>query len=116
MPKESMATTAVSAEAPPEDAQPAGRSKKRLILIVAGVALVLLLGGGGGAAWWMLKKSPKAVRGYQAFAQLLAIDEGINFPRGGTYFRIYGEGFSKGQGMHVHEAPPPRQTPRPRGR
>ena len=60
MPKESMATTAVSAEAPPEDAQPAGRSKKRLILIVAGVALVLLLGGGGGAAWWMLKKSPKA--------------------------------------------------------
>jgi flagellar FliL protein len=60
MPKESMATTAVPAEAPPEDAPPAGRSKKRLILIVAGVALVLLLGGGGGAAWWMLKKSPKA--------------------------------------------------------
>jgi len=60
MPKESMATTAVPAEAPPEDAQPAGRSKKRLILIVAGVALVLLLGGGGGAAWWMLKQSPKA--------------------------------------------------------
>jgi hypothetical protein len=63
-----------------------------------------------------LKKSPKAVRGYQAFAQLLAIDEGFNFPRGGTYFRIYGEGFPKGQGMHVHEAPTPRQTPRPRGR
>ncbi|HET9206068.1 MAG TPA: flagellar basal body-associated protein FliL [Burkholderiaceae bacterium] len=60
MPKEPMATTAVPAEAPPEDAQPAGRSKKRLILIVAGVALVLLLGGGGGAAWWMLKKPPKA--------------------------------------------------------
>lgn len=49
-----MATTAVPAEAPPEDAQPVGRSKKRLVLIIAGVALVLLLGGGA-AAWWMLK-------------------------------------------------------------
>jgi hypothetical protein len=61
-----------------------------------------------------LKKSPKAVRGYQAIAQLLALEEGINFPRGGTYFRIYGEGFRKGQGMHVHESPAPK--PRPRGR
>jgi flagellar FliL protein len=53
-----MATTAVPAEAPPEDATPAGRGKKRLILIIAGVALVLLLAGGGSAAWWMLKKTP----------------------------------------------------------
>jgi flagellar FliL protein len=52
-----MATTAVPAEAPPEDATPAGRGKKRLILIIAGVALVLLLAGGGSAAWWMLKKT-----------------------------------------------------------
>jgi flagellar FliL protein len=51
-----MATTAVPAETPPEDAQPAGRGKKRLILIIAGAVLVLLLAGGGGVAWWMLKK------------------------------------------------------------
>ena len=61
-----------------------------------------------------LKKSPKAVRGYQAMAQLLALDEGFNFPRGGTYFRIYGEGYRKGQRMYVHESPPPKA--RPRGR
>jgi flagellar protein FliL len=55
-----MATTAVPAEAPPEDAQPAGRGKKRMLLIIAGVVLVLLLAGGGGAAWWMLNKTPAA--------------------------------------------------------
>jgi flagellar protein FliL len=54
-----MATTAVPAEAPPEDAQPAGRGKKRMLLIIAGVVLVLLLAGGG-AAWWMLNKTPAA--------------------------------------------------------
>jgi len=59
-PKESMATTAVPAEAPVEDAQPAGKGKKRLILIVAGVALVLLLGGGGAAAWWLMKSKATA--------------------------------------------------------
>jgi flagellar FliL protein len=55
-----MATTAVPAEAPPEDAQPAGRGKKRMLLIIAGVLLVLLFAGGAGAAWWMLKKTPAA--------------------------------------------------------
>ncbi len=55
-----MATTAVPAEAPPEDAPPAGKGKKRLILVIAGVALVLLLAGGGAAAWWMLNKAPAA--------------------------------------------------------
>ena len=55
-----MATTAVPAEAPPEDAKPAGKGKKKLLLIIAAAALVLLLAGGGGAAWWMLKKNAKA--------------------------------------------------------
>jgi flagellar FliL protein len=55
-----MATTAVPAEAPPEDAQPAGKGKKKLILIAAAAALVLLLVAGGGAAWWMLKKPAQA--------------------------------------------------------
>jgi flagellar FliL protein len=55
-----MATTAVPAEAPPEDAQPAGKGKKKLILIIAAAVLVLLLAGGGGAAWWMLKNNAKA--------------------------------------------------------
>jgi flagellar FliL protein len=55
-----MATTAVPAEAPPEDAQPAGKGKKKLMLIIAAAALVLLLAGGGGAAWWMMKKNAKA--------------------------------------------------------
>jgi flagellar FliL protein len=55
-----MATTAVPAEAPPEDAQPAGKGKKKLMLIIAAAALVLLLAVGGGAAWWMLKKDAQA--------------------------------------------------------
>jgi flagellar FliL protein len=55
-----MATTAVPAEAPPEDAQPAGKGKKKLILIAAAAALVLLLVAGGGAAWWVMKKPAKA--------------------------------------------------------
>jgi len=55
-----MATTAVPAEAPPEDAQPAGKGKKKLILIAAAAALVLLLIAGGGAAWWLMKKPAKA--------------------------------------------------------
>jgi flagellar FliL protein len=55
-----MATTAVPAEAPPEDAQPAGRGKKRLILIAAAAALVLLLTAGGGAAWWLSMKNTNA--------------------------------------------------------
>lgn len=55
-----MATTAVPATAPPEDAPPAGKGKKRLILIAAAGALVLLLAGGGGAAWWMMNKNDKA--------------------------------------------------------
>lgn len=60
MSKELMATTAVPAEAPVEDAPPAGKGKKRLILIAAGVVLVLLLGGGGAAAWWMVNAKAKA--------------------------------------------------------
>jgi len=55
-----MATTAVPAEAPPEDAKPAGKGKKKLLLIVAAAALVLLLAAGGGAAWWMLKSNDHA--------------------------------------------------------
>lgn len=55
-----MATTAVPAEAPPEDAPPAGKGKKKLILIAAAAALVLLLIAGGGAAWWMMKKPAQA--------------------------------------------------------
>jgi flagellar FliL protein len=55
-----MATTAVPAEAPPEDAKPAGKGKKKLMLILAAAALVVLLAGGGGAAWLMMKKDPKA--------------------------------------------------------
>jgi flagellar FliL protein len=55
-----MATTAVPAEAPPEDAPPAGKGKKKLMLIIAAAALVLLLAGGGGAAWWMMKKNANA--------------------------------------------------------
>ena len=55
-----MATTAVPAEAPPQDAPPAGKGKKRLILIIAAAVLVLLLAGGGGAAWWVMKKNAKA--------------------------------------------------------
>jgi flagellar FliL protein len=55
-----MATTAVPAEAPVEDAQPAGKGKKRLILIAAGLVLVLLLGGGGAAAWWMMQSEAGA--------------------------------------------------------
>ena len=60
MPRQPMATTAVPAEAPPEDAKPAGKGKKRLILIAAAAALVLLLAAGGGAAWWMMKKNAKS--------------------------------------------------------
>jgi flagellar protein FliL len=52
-----MATTAVPVEAPPEDAQPAGKGKKKLMLIIAAAALVLLVVAGGGAAWWMMKKN-----------------------------------------------------------
>jgi flagellar FliL protein len=55
-----MATTAVPAEAPPEDAQPAGKGKKKLMLIIAAAAVVLLLAAGGGAAWWMTQKGAKA--------------------------------------------------------
>ena len=55
-----MATTAVPAEAPPEDAKPAGKGKKKLLLIAVAAALVLLLAGGGGAAWWMMKKKANA--------------------------------------------------------
>ncbi|MCW5657882.1 MAG: flagellar basal body-associated FliL family protein [Burkholderiaceae bacterium] len=55
-----MATTAVPAEAPPEDAPPAGKGKKKLLLIITAAALVLLLAGGGGAAWWMMKKNAQA--------------------------------------------------------
>jgi flagellar FliL protein len=51
-----MATTAVPAEATPEDAKPAGKGKKKLMLIIAAAALVLLLAAGGGAAWMMMKK------------------------------------------------------------
>ena len=55
-----MATTAVPAEAPPQDAPPAGKGKKRLILIIAGAVLALLLVGGGGAAWWLMKTNAKS--------------------------------------------------------
>jgi hypothetical protein len=50
-----------------------------------------------------LKKSPGAVTRYQAEAHLLSLDEGFGFPKGGRYFRIYGEGFKRGHGMFVHE-------------
>lgn len=45
-----------------------------------------------------LKKSPKAKHGFQAAAHLLAIGYSLNFPDGGVYARIYGEGY-KGAGV-----------------
>ena len=58
-----MATTAVPAEATPEDAKPARTGKKKLMLIIAAAALVLLLAGGGGAAWMMMKKNADVAEG-----------------------------------------------------
>jgi hypothetical protein len=52
-----------------------------------------------------LKKSPRAVRLYQAQAHFLAVEQGINFPKGVRYFRIYGENFARGAGTTVHETP-----------
>jgi flagellar FliL protein len=54
-----MATTAVPAEAPPQDA-PAGKGKKKLILIIAAAVVVLLLAGGGVAAYLLMKGSADA--------------------------------------------------------
>ena len=44
-----------------------------------------------------LKKSPKAVGKFQAEAHLVAVQNSLNFPHGGLYTRIYGEGY-KGPG------------------
>jgi hypothetical protein len=63
-----------------------------------------------------LKKSPFAVRDYQAEAHLVAIEKGINFPGGGRYFRIYGELFGRGRGVYVHETAPPPKVKPPRRR
>ena len=52
-----------------------------------------------------LKKSLRAVRKFQAEAHFLAVEEGINFPKGVRYFRIYGENFAAGGEMTVHETP-----------
>jgi hypothetical protein len=58
-----------------------------------------------------LKKSPRAVRRYQAEAHLVAIEKGANFPGGGRFFRIYGERFGQGRGAYVFEASPPKVKP-----
>ena len=44
------------------------------------------------------KKSPKAVGGDQAEAHLLSVNKSLNFPEGGVFYRIYGEGY-KGSGI-----------------
>jgi hypothetical protein len=45
-----------------------------------------------------LKKSPNAVGGFQAEAHLVSVNNSLNFPEGGVYFRIYGERY-KGFGV-----------------
>lgn len=43
-----------------------------------------------------LKKSPKAVRGWQAQGHLIAVDNSLNYRWGGVYVRIYGENYKPG--------------------
>jgi hypothetical protein len=43
-----------------------------------------------------LKKSPKAVKGWQAQGHLIAVDHSLNYPWGGVYARIYGEKYKPG--------------------
>ncbi len=51
-----------------------------------------------------LKKSPAAVRRYQAVAQMLSVDESINFPNGGRLYRVYGEVPRGRSRVVVHES------------
>lgn len=51
-----------------------------------------------------LKKIPQAAKGDQTRAHLLALEDGINFPRGGKYLRIHGLGYRKGQQISVHKS------------
>lgn len=63
-----------------------------------------------------LKKSPRAVRAHQAQAHLVGIEHTANFPRGGRYYRVYGEGFKPGAGTFRYEAAPPAKPPKARRR
>jgi flagellar FliL protein len=71
-----MATTAVTAEAPAEDAPAPAKGKKKLILIAAAALLVLALAGGGATFWWLQKKhdntSAEAADGADADADAVA--------------------------------------------
>ena len=46
-----------------------------------------------------LKKSPQAVKGWQAQGHLIAVDNSLNFKWGGVYARIYGENYKAGAGV-----------------
>jgi hypothetical protein len=46
-----------------------------------------------------LKKSPGAVKGWQAQGHLIAVDHSLNFPHGGLYVRIFGENYKPGKGV-----------------
>ena len=46
-----------------------------------------------------LKKSPKALKGWQAQGHLIAVDNSLNFKWGGVYVRIFGENYRPGAGV-----------------
>ena len=68
-----------------------------------------------------LKKSPKAVRGWQAQGHLIAVDYSLDFKWGGVYVRIYGENYKPGAGVDRRAMGgklkrKPKRTRRPRPR
>jgi len=60
-----------------------------------------------------LKKSPKAVKGWQARGHLIAVDYSLNFPRGGVYVRIYGENYKPNAGVDRRAMGGALKPPRP---
>ena len=57
-----------------------------------------------------LKKSPKADRRSQTQAHTVAVEEGVNFPEGMFYYKIYGEGF-RGSGIKtIKQLKPPEEA------
>jgi hypothetical protein len=59
-----------------------------------------------------LKKSPRAVRGYQADAHRVAVEEAVNFEKGGAYYRVYGENY-EGEGVDTYKMGEPQVEAEP---